>query len=157
MSEKEFLSQLKEHQNIIYKLVHLYATSEEDKKDLYQEILFQAWKTYASFRRESKFSTWLYRLSLNTIFTNQRKTNKIEYTDTTKYEDHLIATSASDEKERLYKAIRTLSETERAIVSLHLDGYDNKEVAELLGITANLVGVKLHRAKQQLTTLLKHI
>jgi RNA polymerase sigma factor (sigma-70 family) len=73
VSEKEFLSQLKEHQNIIYKLVHLYATSEEDKKDLYQEILFQAWKTYSSFRGEAKFSTWLYRLSLNTIFTIQRK------------------------------------------------------------------------------------
>ena len=157
MSEKEFLSQLKEHQNIIYKLVHLYATSEEDKKDLYQEILFQAWKTYSSFRGEAKFSTWLYRLSLNTIFTIQRKTNKVEYTDTTKYEEQLITTSSNDEKERLYKAIRTLSDTERAIVSLHLDGYDNKEVGELIGITANLVGVKLHRAKQQLTTLLKNI
>ena len=157
MSEKEFLSQLKEHQNIIYKLVHLYATSEEDKKDLYQEILFQAWKTYSSFRRDAKFSTWLYRLSLNTIFTIQRKTNKMDYTDTTKYEEQLVTVAVNDEKERLYKAIRTLSETERAIVSLHLDGYDNREVSELLGITANLVGVKLHRAKQQLTTLLKNI
>ena len=157
MSEKEFLSQLKEHQNIIYKLVHLYAISEEDKKDFYQEILFQAWKTYSSFRREAKFSTWLYRLSLNTIFTIQRKTNKVEFTDTTKYEEQLITTSSNDEKERLYKAIRTLPEMERAIVSLHLDGYDNKEAGELLGITANLVGVKLHRAKQQLTTLLKDI
>ena len=157
MSEKEFLSQLKEHQNIIYKLVHLYATSEEDKKDLYQEILFQAWKTYSSFRRDAKFSTWLYRLSLNTIFTIQRKTNKMDYTDTTKYEEQLVTVAVNDEKERLYKAIRTLSETERAIVSLHLDGYNNKEVSQLLGITANLVGVKLHRAKQQLTTLLKNI
>jgi len=157
VSEKEFLSQLKEHQNIIYKLVHLYAISEEDKKDLYQEILFQAWKTYSSFRREAKFSTWLYRLSLNTIFTIQRKTNKVKYTDTTKYEEQLTTTSSNDEKERLYKAIRTLPDTERAIVSLHLDGYDNKEVSQLLGITANLVGVKLHRAKQQLTTLLKNI
>jgi RNA polymerase sigma-70 factor (ECF subfamily) len=157
VSEKEFLSQIKEHQNVIYKLVHLYATSEEDKKDMYQEILFQAWKTYPSFRGEAKFSTWLYRLSLNTIFTIQRKTNKILYTDTAKYEEQLAAASANDEKERLYKAIRTLSEMERAIVSLHLDGYDNKEVSELLGITANLVGVRLHRAKQQLTTLLKHI
>jgi RNA polymerase sigma-70 factor (ECF subfamily) len=157
VSDKEFLSQLKEHQNIIYTLVHLYATSEEDKKDLYQEILFQAWKTYSSFRGEAKFSTWLYRLSLNTIFTIQRKTNKVEYTDTTKYEEQLITTSSNDDNERLYKAIRTLPETERAIVSLHLDGYDNKEVGELLGMTANLVGVKLHRAKQQLTTLLKNI
>jgi RNA polymerase sigma-70 factor (ECF subfamily) len=69
----------------------------------------------------------------------------------------LVTVAVNDEKERLYKAIRTLSETERAIVSLHLDGYDNKEVSQLLGITANLVGVKLHRAKQQLTTLLKNI
>jgi len=60
---------MKEHQNIIYKLVHLYATSEEDKKDLYQEILLQAWKTYSAFRGDAKFSTWLYRLCLNTIFT----------------------------------------------------------------------------------------
>ena len=157
MSEKEFLHQLKEHQNIIYKLVHLYASSEEDKKDLYQEIVLQAWKTYSSFRGEAKFSTWLYRLCLNTIFTLLRKTNKIEYTDTAKYEDHLTTISNTDEKERLYKAIRTLPETERAIVSMHLDGYENGEMSELLGITANLVGVKLYRAKQQLTTLLKNI
>jgi RNA polymerase sigma-70 factor (ECF subfamily) len=93
----------------------------------------------------------------HTIFTIQRKTNKIDYTDTTMYEQQLITTSGNDEKERLYKALRTLPDTERAIISLNLDGYDNKEVSELLGITANLVGVKLHRAKQQLTTLLKNI
>ncbi len=157
MSEKEFLSQLKEHQNIIYKLVHLYANTEEDKKDLYQEIVLQAWKTYAAFRGEAKFSTWLYRLCLNTIFTIQRKTNRIEYTDTIKYEEQYSSTPTSDEAERLYKAIRTLPETERAVISLHLDGYDNKEVSELIGITANLVAVKLHRIKQHLATLLKDI
>ena len=157
MSEKEFLSQLKEHQNIIYKLVHLYANTEEDKKDLYQEIVLQAWKTYSAFRGDAKFSTWLYRLCLNTIFTIQRKTNRIEYTDTTKFEETHFTPSGNDEADRLYKAIRTLPETERAIISLHLDGYDNKEVSELLGITPNLVGVKLHRIKQQLATLLKDI
>ncbi len=157
MSEKEFLSQLKEHQNIIYKLVHLYADNEEDKKDLYQEILLQAWKTYSSFRGDAKFSTWLYRVCLNTIFTIQKKTNKIEYTDTAKYEEAYSTNNTNDETERLYKAIRTLPETERAIVSLHLDGYDNKEISSFLGITPNLVGVKLHRTKQQLATLLKDI
>ena len=157
MSEKEFLSQLKAHQNIIYKLVHLYANSEEDKKDLYQEIVLQAWKTYESFRGDAKFSTWLYRLCLNTIFTIQRKTNRIEYTDTAKFEETYITKSFNDEVDRLYKAIRTLPETERAVVSLHLDGYDNKEVGEILGITANLVAVKIHRIKQQLALLLKNI
>ena len=157
MSEKEFLAQLKEHQNIIYKLVHLYANSEEDKKDLYQEIVLQAWKTFEGFRGDAKFSTWLYRLCLNTIFTIQRKTNRIEYTDTIKFEEQYSNTSTSDEAERLYRAIRTLPETERAVISLHLEGYDNKEVSELIGITANLVGVKLHRIKQHLATLLKDI
>lgn len=157
MSEKEFLAQLTENQNIIYKLVHLYANTEEDKKDLYQEIVLQAWKTYSSFRGDAKFSTWLYRLCLNTIFTLQRKTNRIEYTDTAKYEETHFTTSGNDEVDRLYKAIRTLTETERAIISLHLDGYDNKEVGDLIGITANLVGVKLYRIKQQLAALLKDI
>lgn len=157
MSEREFLSHLKEHRNIIYKLVHLYANTEEDKKDLYQEIVLQAWKSYPAFRGDAKFSTWLYRLCLNTIFTVQKKTNRIEYTDTAKYEDSYFTASGNDEADRLYKAIRTLSETERAIISLHLEGYDNMEVSEFLGITANLVGVKLHRIKQQLATLLKNI
>lgn len=157
MSEKEFLSQLTAHQNIIYKLVHLYAHTEADKKDLYQEIVLQAWKTYSAFRGDAKFSTWLYRLCLNTIFTLQRKTNRIEYGDTAVFEETHFTSSGNEDADRLYKAIRTLQETERAIISLHLDGYDNKEIAELIGITANLVGVKLHRIKQHLATLLKDI
>jgi RNA polymerase sigma-70 factor (ECF subfamily) len=157
VSEKDFLTKLKEHQKIIYKLVHLYATSDEDKKDLYQEIVLQAWKAYPQFRGDAKFSTWLYRLCLNTIFTLQRKTNKFEYSDIAHYEEQFTTTSRNDEKERLYKAIRRLPEIERAIVSMHLDGYDNREVGEALGISANSLGVKLHRAKQQLTTLLKEI
>ena len=157
MSEKDFLSRLKEHQNIIYKLVHLYANSEEDKKDLYQEIVFQAWKTYSAFRGDSKFSTWLYRLCLNTIFTIQRKTNKIEYTDIARFEEIHFSNANNYEVDRLYKAIRTLNEMERAIISLHLDGYDNKEISELIGISANLVAVKFYRIKQQLAKLLKNI
>lgn len=157
MSEKEFLSELREHQHIIYKLVHLYAHTAEDKKDLYQEIVLQAWKTYGAFRGESKFSTWLYRLCLNTIFTLQRKTDRIDYGDTGKFEDSFITRSGNDEAERLYQAIRRLPETERAVISLHLDGYDNQEAGELIGITPNLVAVKLHRIKQQLAKLLKDI
>ncbi|MEJ7626237.1 MAG: sigma-70 family RNA polymerase sigma factor [Ferruginibacter sp.] len=157
MSEKEFLSQLKEHQNIIYKLVHLYANTTEDKKDMYQEIVLQAWKSFPAFRGEAKFSTWLYRLCINTILTLKRKTNRIEYTDTVAFEETYFTTAGNEEIDRLYKSIRTLPETDRAIISLHLDGYDNKEISELLGITANGVGVKIHRIKQQLAILLKDI
>ena len=155
MSEKDFLAQVKEHQGIINKLVHLYAKTEEDKKDLYQEILLQAWKTYGAFRGEAKFSTWLYRLCLNTIFTINKKSDRIDYTDTVQYADQYFTDPNGDQTEQLYAAIRTLAETERAIVSLHLDGYNNGEIGNMLGITANAVGVKLYRAKQQLATLLK--
>ena len=150
------MDRIKEHQGIIYKLVHLYARSEDDKKDIYQEIVLQAWRGFPAFRGESAFGTWLYKLSLHTIFTLQRRQNGVAYTDTASLENKLVTTH-SDEAERLYKAIRTLPETERAIVSLHLDGYGNNEVAEMLGITANAVGVKLHRAKQQLANLLKDL
>ena len=157
MSEKEFISRLKEHQGIIYKLVHLYADNEEDKKDLYQEILFQAWKSYPGFRGESKFSTWLYRLCLNTIFTLQKRINRVEYTDTRQFEETYAEEPNINETERLYMALRSLAETDRAVVSLHLDGYSNPEIGTILGITPNLVGVKFHRAKQQLASLLKNI
>jgi RNA polymerase sigma-70 factor (ECF subfamily) len=157
VGEKVFLSQLKAHQNIIFKLVHLYANSAEDKKDMYQEIVLQAWKTYPAFRGDARFSTWLYRLSLNTIFTFKRNSGKVQYIDTATFEEGVPSTTDWDDKERLYQAIRTLSETERAIISLHLDGYDNQEISEMLGITSNLVGVKLHRSKKHLSTLLKNI
>ena len=137
--------------------MHLYANTEEDKKDLYQEIVLQAWKTYSAFRGDAKFSTWLYRFCLNTIFTIQRKTNRIDYTDTAKFEETHFTMSGNEEVDRLYKAIRTLPDTERAIISLHLDGYSNNEVAVLIGITTNFVGVKLYRIKRQLATLLKSL
>jgi RNA polymerase sigma-70 factor (ECF subfamily) len=81
----------------------------------------------------------------------------VHYTDTASFEEGFSSTTDWDDKERLYKAIRTLPETERAIISLHLDGYDNQEISEMLGITPNLAAVKLHRSKKQLSTLLKNI
>ncbi len=152
MSETEFLKQVRENQGIIYKLVALYANDAEEKKDLYQEVLLQAWKSWSAFRNDSKFSTWLYRICLNTIFTNKRKKHVVDYKES--LEDISPAVhSGSMQKEdtaRLQQAIRRLSETDRAIISLNLDGYENQEVAEILGISPNHVAVKLHRIKQQL-------
>ncbi len=120
---------------------------------MYQEIVLQSWKTYPAFRGDAKFSTWLYRVSLNTIFTLNRKVNRVQYGGV----PETGIPGRSDESERLYKAIRTLPETERAVISLHLEGYDNREVGEIIGITPNLVAVKIHRIRQQLSTLLKDI
>jgi len=156
LSESEFLSLIKENQGIIYKLTGLYAADAEEKKDLCQEIICQAWKGWPSFKGEAKFSTWLYRISLNTILTQKRRKKLIDYRE----DLEPIATSVEqntiqqENSRRLHKAIRELAETDRALISLHLDGYENGEIAEIVGITANNVGVKLHRIKNQLAKIL---
>ncbi|GAC1592373.1 MAG: sigma-70 family RNA polymerase sigma factor [Ginsengibacter sp.] len=157
MSEKEFLILIEENQKIIYKLVHLYASSEEDKKDLYQEIVLQSWKGFQKYKRESKFSTWLYKVCLNTIFTIKKQEKKIDYIESKEYSGNVTTYSHNEDSERLKKAIRTLPETERAIITLSLDGYNNGEISEILGISNNLVGVKIFRSKQHLSSLLKDI
>lgn len=156
-TESAFMEQVQANRGIIAKLVGLYANSEEERKDLYQEILFQAWKGFASFRGEAKFSTWLYRISLNTILTAQRKVSKVEYRETV--EDALWndqGDQVKNENTRMLRmAIRRLPETERAIITLHLDGYSNPEIAEMMGISGNNATVKLHRIKNQLITQLQ--
>jgi RNA polymerase sigma-70 factor (ECF subfamily) len=120
-------------------------------------VLLQSWKAWASFRNESKFSTWLYRICLNTLLTQKRKKHPVEYKDSLE-EIAPSVNNTSTEKEdiaRLQAAIKKLPETDRAIISLNLDGYDNREVAEILGISNNHVAVKLHRIKQVLATYLK--
>jgi RNA polymerase sigma factor (sigma-70 family) len=158
LSETQFLDQIRQHQGIIYKLVALYAADQEEKKDLYQEILLQAWKGYPSFRGDSKFSTWLYRISLNTLLSHKRKVNRVRYEEDLEPLSPAVAAGgiAQEDSRRLQQALRRLGETDRAIISLQLEGYDNAEIAQVLGITPNHVAVKLHRAKQQLANLLTH-
>lgn len=156
-TEKEFLDLIKQHQGIIRKLVGLYAKNEEDKKDLYQEILLQSWKAFTKFRGDSKFSTWLYKVSLNTILTANRKVSLTDYKDSVDEDAAVVAHSsvAQEDARVLKQAIRRLNETDKAIISLHLDGYGNGEISEIMGIAVNHVAVKLHRIKSQLTNLLQ--
>ena len=155
IKQDEFLKQIGENRGIIYKVINLYANDLEDKKDLYQEIVFQAWKSYPNFRSESKFSTWLYKVSLNVSMTYLSKTKKqTRVTETFPIEMQVEHSELSERAEVLYRAIRTLNELERGIIMLHLDGYDNTEISEIAGLTKVNTGVKLHRIKQQLITLL---
>ncbi len=157
MSEKDFLQQVRLNQGIIYKLVSLYAADEEEKKDLYQEVLLQAWKSFSNFRRDAKFSTWLYRVSLNTILTMKRKGNVINYKESIEEfaEDMQSENVVLSDFNSLKEIIRRLPEIDRAIISMHLDGYENTEIAAVIGISNNHVAVKLHRIKQQLANYLK--
>jgi RNA polymerase sigma-70 factor (ECF subfamily) len=156
LSEAQFIGQVRQNQAVIYKLVSLYANDAEEKKDLYQEVLLQAWKSWPSFRQEAKFSTWLYRICLNTILTQKRKSRQVDYKESLENIAPAVQSTVARNEDvvRLRLAIRQLPETDRAIISMNLDGYENAEVGELLGISSNHVAVKLHRIKQQLGNLL---
>lgn len=157
MNDSSFMELMKQHEGIVFKLVNLYATDLEDRKDLVQEIMYQAWKGYAKFEGRSSFSTWLYRICLNTIFTQKRKKHPIEYKESLdlispKVENQV---TGSMEAKALYAAVRALPEADRAIISLHLDGYDHADIADIIGLSEGNVRVKLHRIKKQLTIMLK--
>ncbi len=152
-AEKEFIGLLKEHQKIIYKVCNLYMQSHADREDLFQEITLQAWKAYNSFRGDAKFSTWLYRVALNTAITFFRKEKKTTHIYTT---DELpdIAGAAfdpiEDQTKAMYAAIGELSKVDKAIVMLYLEDYSYAEISDLVGITANNVAVKMNRIKIKL-------
>jgi RNA polymerase sigma-70 factor, ECF subfamily len=156
--KKEFTEQIDQNKGIIYKVIRLYVHHEDDEKDLFQEILFQAWKSYPRFQGQSKFSTWLYRVGLNTVLTFKRRIKLVEpHEDLSRFNVASTDGNRSDESEALYTAIRMLNEIDRMIVTLHLDGYDNEEIADITGITRNNTAVKLHRIKETLTKKLNAI
>lgn len=150
--EREFTEAISQARGIIFRVIRLYVNDPEDEKDLYQEILYQAWRSYPRFKADSKFSTWLYRVALNTVLTFKRKPVK----PTTPLVDSVAtnATSqsvqANEQVEALYQAIRSLGAVDRMIITMHLDGYDNEEIAEVAGLKKNHVGVKLFRIKEVL-------
>lgn len=158
-AEGHFLEVLGRHEQIINKVIRIYGADSEDRSDLFQEIVYQLWRSYGSFKGESRISTWLYRVALNTAITSLRKIKKVP--DHTELDDQSLHVSASfDTPERsqqvqqLYFAIRSLGEVDRALVMLYLEELSYKEIAEVLGLTEDNVGVKLNRIKTKLRVLI---
>jgi len=156
MTEKAYLQKIEEHKGIILKVVNLYADDFEDRKDLYQEIVLQSWSAYSRFEGKAKFSTWLYRISLNVAITFLNKRKKAtQVKESTNIGDISIEPAELSERaDFLYRAIKQLAEIDRSIIMLHLDGFDNSEISEMMGLSKGNTTVKLHRIKQQLTTIL---
>ena len=155
--EKAFLKIVEAHQGIIFKVCKLYRNSKEDQEDLFQEIVLQLWKAFPQFRNESKVSTWMYRIALNTAIAMFRKNKiEIEYNENIPKEIHSNHLNEQSENEgRLFEGIRTLNKAERAIIALFLEDFTYKEIGEIIGITENYVGVKINRIKEKLKHILK--
>ena len=160
--EDVFLSVINQHQRIIHKIVALYTDNECDKEDLFQEIIFQCWRSYPSFRKESKVSTWIYKVSLNTALVFRRKNiiKAAAHKDKEISQEYAYQLSGDPVNENLLRsaliqAIKSLGKTDRMIITLHLDGYANKEIADMMGISVGNTAVKLHRIKEQLKSIIK--
>src|SRR5690606_7035856 len=155
-----FTELIESNQGIVHKVCRIYSDSPEAHEDLFQEIVLQLWKSFDSFKGDSKFSTWMYRVGLNTAITLIRKKNKLIPTssiDGQPYFD-LKAVEHDDEKEErlklLYKAIKKLNDVERALVLLYLEDMPYKEIAQTLGISEVNARVKMNRAKDKLKEMM---
>jgi RNA polymerase sigma-70 factor (ECF subfamily) len=132
---------------------------EEDRRDLFQEILVQLWKSYPSFRYESKFSTWMYRVALNTAITSFKKDKRQPDKSGISYEnlqlaEELYDTRTEEQIRVLNQAVSQLTGIEKSIILLFLEDKKYEEIAEITGITQNYVRVKMNRIKKKLKLLM---
>lgn len=155
--EATFLSLLKEYSGIIHKISHLYRDSREDREDLFQEITFQLWKSYPSFRGDASDGTWLYRIALNTAISSFRKKKpQITYTDTLPdVAEGKPNEEAAHRQELFFAALKECDDGEKAIITLYLEELSYLQIAEIIGISENHVGVKLNRIKSKIQKLIK--
>jgi len=157
--EKEFLHIIQKNQGIIHKVCNIYCDTEDDRNDLFQEIVVQLWKSFPNFRKESKVSTWMYRVALNTAITTFKKSkrrpdqNNLTY-ENFQIEDEKYDTETEENIKVLHKAIQQLTGIEKSIVLLYLENKKYEEIAEITGITQNYVRVKMNRIKKKLKKLM---
>ena len=157
--EREFTQLIRDNQGLIIKVSRLYTNSQEDEKDLFQEIVLQLWRSYDTFKGESKISTWMYRVALNTAITLFRKKTKSPQTDELQDFHYKGVLEEDGEKEQqvalLYKVIIMLPNVERAIVTMYLDDLPYRDIAENLGISEVNARVKMNRMKKTLKELMQ--
>lgn len=157
--KKEFLNLLEENRGIIHKISLMYTSTNEDKEDLYQEICLQLWRSFGNYRGESKSSTWLYRVALNTAISSVRKRKR--FIDTVELEPekhfHVKDTEKTDKTTILLKAISMLNNVDRAIILLWLENKKYDEISEITGLSRSAVSVRLVRVKDKLEEKIKEL
>ncbi|MCB0494572.1 MAG: sigma-70 family RNA polymerase sigma factor [Cyclobacteriaceae bacterium] len=144
---------IQEHQGIITNLCVLYYPYFEDQRDARQDIILQLWKSFPSFRGESKLSTWIYKVSLNTILSKIKKESKAALTETLGPQHNSLVISHNsydDDLQLLNHLLQSLKPLDKAVIILYLEGYKNKEMAKLLSLTPSNISTRLNRIRTQL-------
>lgn len=153
-SEKEFEKIVREHKNTIYTVCFMFSKDNDEVNDLFQEILINLWQGFKGFRGYSSVRTWIWRVSLNTCISSERKKGKIQTVplsiDINLYED---TDEDSRQIQMLYNRINRLKPFDRAIILLWLDNLPYDEIAAIVGITTKNVSVRLVRIKEELKNM----
>lgn len=155
-NEEDFSRIVKENKGTIYTVCHMFADCQDEADDLFQDVLLNLWKGYASFRGDSKVNSWIYRVALNTCISvdrkkKQHKTERLSM-DINLYEDK---DNDSQQVQHLHRLISKLDVIDRALVLLWLENMSYEEIAGILGISVKNVSVKLVRIKEKLISMNK--
>ncbi len=152
--EEEFVNLIHQNQGLIYKITSIYSRERDEQDDLYQEIVYQTWKSFDNFKKAAKPSTWLYRVGMNTAITHLNRSKKQLQVVPLEGMKIQFADAGDSEKEEkiqeLYSHIRKLNLLDRGIIFLFLEGKSYEEIAEISGISVSNVGTRMSRIKAKL-------
>jgi RNA polymerase sigma factor (sigma-70 family) len=162
LMENEFLALINANRGMIFKICNLYCDDPEGRKDLFQEVVLQLWRSWPGFRRESAGSTWLYRIALNTAISDFRKQKRRAGQRTVALSELEIpgleeVHSNLPDAGTLHQAIGRLNDIEKAVIMLYLDEKSYEEISAIIGISISNVGVRINRIKSKLNKILKAV
>jgi RNA polymerase sigma-70 factor (ECF subfamily) len=157
----QFVQMVEKNHPILQRIVGYYTNERHEQEDLYQEIVYQLWRSFDSFAGRSSLSTWLYRIAANTSISYLRKkSNQPEHhyweseardLPSISYEDPVVA---NEQKQLLYHHIRKLDDLDQTLILLYLEELEYQTISEITGLSVNNVGVRLHRIKKQLKSMI---
>jgi RNA polymerase sigma-70 factor (ECF subfamily) len=152
IKEQEFSRMVRENKSTIYTVCYMFSNDADEVSDLFQETLINLWKGFESFRHESKLSTWIYRVAMNTCISADRKKRKLSSKVPLSMKINLYDDEDHETKQvrQLHERIQRLDLIDRALVMMWLEGMSYEEIAEVVGISVKNVGVKLVRIKEKL-------
>jgi RNA polymerase sigma-70 factor, ECF subfamily len=154
-TETSFLANLNQNIGIVHRVCHTYFRRDAaEREDVFQEIMYQLWKSYPQFKGESRFSTWMYKIALNTAITYIRRSartpRETELTETTAGVAYMEEHLSREKFHQLHQGIATLTDIDKAIILLHLEDQSYDEIASVTGLTKTNVSVRLVRIKRAL-------
>lgn len=155
-AERTFIQILEDNKDKIYRICRIYAVSPVEPQDLFQEVVFQVWKSFSTFKGKSSISTWIYKIALNVCYRSKMKLEKnnsrMVLLESIQFEPAESTTDKSQEEKykALHDCISSLNESEQSIVILYLEEQPYKEIAVITGLTENHIAVKMKRIRKML-------